>query len=151
MHKFCSLDLKMGTILLVLSLSGNTPCIRLKLKTWANGPQISWARNLMNFRLKPSKSRLFLQLRDLIFLRTWPGPIKSKLSSGEFSRWWGMSESGGRSVGRTDSDILEPIVQKKLLNSFAICKGSVQGVLLIISSVIGLMSVLPNVTSFSKS
>ncbi len=48
-------------------------------------------------------------------------------------------------MGSTDSEILEPIEEKKLLNSLAINKGSVQGVLLISSLVIG-MFVLPNVT-----
>ncbi len=40
-------------------------------------------------------------------------------------------------MGSTDSEILEPIEEKKLLNSLAINKGSVQRVLLISSSVIG--------------
>ncbi len=115
------------------------------------GPEMLCAINVMNFKLGPSKSRLFLLLRDLIISRTWHGLIKSKLGSGEFSGQFGMYELGGWSVGSTDSEILEPIEEKKLLNSLAINKGSVQGVLLISSSVIGMLFVLPNVTSLSRS
>jgi hypothetical protein len=68
-HAQGSLALKIGTVLLVLSLLGNMPVIKLRSKIWARGIQISGLTNFRSLRLIPSISVLCLLGNDLIMSR----------------------------------------------------------------------------------
>ncbi len=62
--------LKIGTVLLILSLLGKTPDSKLRLKMWANGILTSLRTNLSSLRLIPSMSKLCLLGNDLIMSDT---------------------------------------------------------------------------------
>ncbi len=63
-------DLKMGTILFVLSLRGKMPLTKLRLKMWASGTLIAVLLNLSNFKLMPFMSKLCLLGKDLMISDT---------------------------------------------------------------------------------
>jgi hypothetical protein len=111
--------LKIGTVLLVLSLEGNVPLAMLRLKIWARGTQISVITCFNSLILIPSRSQLFLDLKVFMSSQSRLGPTSV---STRFSRFGysGINSIGSTEVGRTDSEIVLPISVKKLLNSSAL-------------------------------
>jgi hypothetical protein len=65
----------MGITLLALSLCGNSPLVKLRLKICASGDYISALTALRSLVLTPSRSVLDLPVRILIVSPTWQGPV----------------------------------------------------------------------------
>jgi hypothetical protein len=73
--------------------------------------------------LIPSKSQLFLVSKDLTTSHRWLGPNSSKLRLATFGLS-GMRLMGSVEVGRTELEMVLPILVKNLLNSSAMRDGS---------------------------
>ncbi len=71
----------------------------------------------------PSKSQLFLVLKDLTTSHRWLGPNCSKLRLATFGLS-GMKLLGSVEVGRTELEMELPILVKNLLNSSVMHDGS---------------------------
>ena len=113
-------DLCIGTTLLALRWSGKTPVERLRLKICASGRSISLWMALSSLELIPSMSVLLLLTSVLMVLPTRICPQPSSSSSLAVSGNSAQYDNGSVLDGGSELAILDPTVEKKLLNVFAI-------------------------------
>lgn len=96
--------------------------VRLRLNMCARGDSISALTDLSSLELIPSKSVLDLPTMSFIVSPTQQGPVPARSSGGK-SGWSVQYERGSMLEGCIVSEIDVPIVEKKLLNAFAISVG----------------------------
>ena len=136
----------MGITLLFLSFEGNWPLVKLRLKMWERGWEISLIINLIILDDIPSQSGLFFA--DIFFtvFTMCSGVVfcRFRLAKWGFSgKYWAkfILETG------TASEMSFPTFTKKLLNVFAISVGSESiSLSLLICEIVLLVDFLPIVS-----